>query len=181
VNDAGASASVGARGFRTQIGEAFVGQGAEAAHVNTVLGGYGSAVETAWVSALAQPSAGHTPFVTVLQPGLPVKPLTLFVNKAAIANDRHASLTWGAAQAGVAKGVADAVADGTVPAADADDRLLVAAVWVDPEAVDAALVFENNAASTLGALQAGARNAPTVDAVLAARDAPWNPYFRPRA
>jgi 5,6,7,8-tetrahydromethanopterin hydro-lyase len=167
--------------YRTQIGEAFVGDGAEAAHVNTVLGAYGGPVETAWVSALAQPSAGHTPFVTVLQPGLPTKPLTLFVNKAAIANDRHASLTWGAAQAGVAKGAADAVAHGTIDAREVDDLLLIAAVWVNPDASDAQLVFENNAASTLGALRAGARNAPALDAVLAARGAPWNPYFRPPA
>jgi 5,6,7,8-tetrahydromethanopterin hydro-lyase len=154
--------------YRTQIGEAFVGDGAEAAHVNTVLGAYGGPVETAWVSALAQPSAGHTPFA-------------LFVNKAAIANDRHASLTWGAAQAGVAKGAADAVAHGTIDAREVDDLLLIAAVWVNPDASGAQLVFENNAASTIGALRAGARNAPALDAVLAARGAPWNPYFRPPA
>jgi 5,6,7,8-tetrahydromethanopterin hydro-lyase len=44
-----------------------------------------------------------------VRPGLPAKPLTLFVNKAAIASDSHARLTWGAAQAGVAGGVLDDV------------------------------------------------------------------------
>jgi 5,6,7,8-tetrahydromethanopterin hydro-lyase len=167
----------GAAEFRTQIGEAFVGEGAEAAHVNTVLGALGGAVEAAWVSALAQPSAGHTPFVAVVQPGLPVKPLTLFVNKATIVDDRHGTLTWGAAQAGVAKGVADAVGDGTIADEEVDDLLVVAAVWVNPEARDEALVFENNAASTLGALRAGAAREPSIQTVLEARRAPWNAYY----
>src|SRR5438552_15692763 len=97
------------RTSRVLIGESYVGEGANAAHVNTVLGGRDGPVGAAWATALATPSHGHAPFVVVLHPGLPVKPFTLFVNKATIASDSHANLTWGAAQAGVASGVADAV------------------------------------------------------------------------
>lgn len=166
--------------FVTQVGEAFVGGGGEAAHLNTVLGARGGAVESAWATALATPSQGHVPFVTVLQPGLPVKPFTLFVNKAAIAGDRHAELTWGAAQAGVAQGVAEAVAQQVIAADRVDELLLIAAVWVDPKADDADRVFANNARATLEALIAGARRLPPIDAVLAARSEPFNPFFRPR-
>jgi 5,6,7,8-tetrahydromethanopterin hydro-lyase len=162
-----------------QLGESFVGEGAEAAHVNTVLGLREGPVGTAWATALASPSAGHAPFVVVLQPGLPVQPFTLFVNKAAIAGDRHGELTWGAAQAGVAAGVADAVADGVV-SGDLTQLALIAAVWVNPAATDADTVFANNRAATATALAAGAAGDPPVDAVLAQRDAAWNPYFRPR-
>ena len=70
--------------FTTQIGEAFVGSGPEAAHLNTVLGAKGGPVETAWVTALATPGPGHIPFVTTLRPGVPAKPMTLFVNKATL-------------------------------------------------------------------------------------------------
>jgi 5,6,7,8-tetrahydromethanopterin hydro-lyase len=84
------------------IGESFTGEGAEAAHVNTVAGFRNGPVGTAWATALATPSAGHAPFVAIVRPGLPAKPLTLFVNKAPIAGSRHGELTWGAAQAGVA-------------------------------------------------------------------------------
>jgi 5,6,7,8-tetrahydromethanopterin hydro-lyase len=164
--------------FVTQIGESFVGDGADAAHINTVLGARGGPVETAWAGALAQPAPGHTPFVVVLQPGIAVQPLTLFVNKATIAGDRHGTLTWGAAQAGVARGVADAVADGVVAASDAPELLLIAAVWVNPDATDERAVYENNAQATLGALRAGRDGLPTVADVLAARARPWNPYFR---
>lgn len=162
------------------IGESFVGEGAEAAHINTVLGHRAGPVGTAWATALATPSAGHAPFVTVLRPGLPVKPLTLFVNKAAIAGDEHGTLTWGAAQAGVAGGVADAVADGVIAAADVDDMVLIAAVWVNPAATDAGLVYANNRAATRAALQAGAESKPDLADLLAVRAQPGNPFYQPQ-
>jgi 5,6,7,8-tetrahydromethanopterin hydro-lyase len=162
------------------IGESFIGAGAEAAHINTVLGHRAGPVGTAWATALASPSAGHTPFVAVLRPGIPVKPLTLFVNKAAIAGAEHGTLTWGAAQAGVAGGVADAVADGIISASDADDLVLIAAVWVDPSARDADLVYANNRAATKAALQAGFQSRPDMTEVLAARAAPSNPFYQPK-
>ena len=121
---------------RTLIGEGFAGSGPNAAHVNTVLGRKGGPVETAWATALATPRQGHIPFVVVLRPNMPVKPATLFVNKADVRDDRHAALTWGAAQAGVAQGVLAAVADGVIPADEVDDLVLVAAVWVDWAADD---------------------------------------------
>ncbi|HEX9033559.1 MAG TPA: formaldehyde-activating enzyme [Streptosporangiaceae bacterium] len=159
------------------IGESFIGEGADAAHVNTVLGRRDGPVGTAWASALAAPRQGHTPFIAVLRPGIPAKPLTLFVNKAPIASPGHGRLTWGAAQAGVAAGVADAVVAGVIAAADCDDLVLIAAVWVNPEAADADLVYANNRAATIAALRAGADGAPDLTDVLAARDRPANPYY----
>jgi len=163
-----------------EIGEAFAGEGDEAAHVNTVLGPREGPAGTAFATALATPSAGHTPFLVVLRPSLPVKPFTLFVNKAAIASDAHATLTWGAAQAGVAGGVADAVAEGIVPRDHLDELALIAAVWVAPAARDAECVYRNNRAATRAALAAGRAREPATDAVLAARGEPWNPFFRPQ-
>ena len=46
-------------------------------------------------------------FVVILRPNLPVKPLTLFVNKAPMADEQHGNLTWGAAQAGIASSIAE--------------------------------------------------------------------------
>jgi len=115
----------------------------------------------------------------VLRPSLPVKPLTLFVNKAPVLDDAHANLTWGAAQAGVAGGVADAVADGIISEQAAEDLVLIAAVWVNPNARNAGLVYRNNRAATRNALQAGAQGTPKVADVLAAKDAPYNPFFTP--
>lgn len=167
----------------TQIGEAFEGEGAEAAHVNTVLGRKGGPVEAAWTTALATPRSGHAAFVTVLRPGLPVKPLTLFVNKAELGAGagEHSRLTWGAAQAGVASGVLWAVADDVVSAGNVDDLLLIAAVWVNPAAADEALVYRNNRRATRNALEDGLLRRPSLEQLLSLRDDPRNPYFSPPA
>jgi 5,6,7,8-tetrahydromethanopterin hydro-lyase len=162
---------------RVLIGESYVGTGVEAAHINTVLGSRSGVVGAAWTTSLATPSAGHVPFIAVLAPGIPVKPLTLFVTKAAAASEQHANITWGAAQAGVAGGVADAVAAGVISAAEAESLLLIAAVWVDPKAADADLVYANNRAATQAALAAGFSGGPSLDTVLAAAAAPANPFY----
>ena len=162
-----------------QIGESFIGSGADAAHVNVVLGDRSGPVGGAWATALATPSAGHIPFVVVAHPGLPVQPFTLFVNKATITNDTHARITWGAAQAGVAAGVIDALEAAiiTIPS----ELVLIAAVWVDPNAVSEDAVFTNNREATYGALSLAVAGLPAEDDVLAAKDDIWNPFFRPPA
>ncbi len=165
--------------FVTQIGEAFVGSGPEAAHLNTVLGAKGGPVETAWVTALATPRAGHAAFLTTVRPGIPAKPMTLFVNKATLEGPAHSTMTWGPAQAGVASGVLWAVAEGTVDADLLDDLVLIAAVWVNPEAVDEALVYDNNRTATRDALAAGAARTPSLDQALEYRDRALNAYYLP--
>ncbi len=164
-----------------QIGESFVGDGANAAHVNTVFGHREGPAGVAWATALATPSHGHVPFVTVLRPSLPVKPLTLFVTKAAPASDAHGLLIWGPAQAGIAAGIADALADGIIGADQAESHVVIAAVWVNPAADDAELVFSNNRESARTAIANGALSLPLVADVIAARNSPSNPFFTPRA
>ena len=112
------------------------------------------------------------PFVVVVKPNVPVKPFTLFVNKSAVdteKSERHARLTWGAAQAGVAAGVIGALGKGAVSESDADELLLIAAVWVDPKADDEELVYTNNEAATIAAV------------VVVGPDRPLSPRCSPRA
>jgi 5,6,7,8-tetrahydromethanopterin hydro-lyase len=164
-----------------QLGEGFAGDGPNAAHINTVLGSKNGPVGTAWTTALATPRLGHAPFVVVVRPNVPVKPFTLFVNKSAVdgeKNERHAQFTWGAAQAGVAAGVVAALRKGIVSETDADELLLITAVWVNPEADDEHTVYANNEAATHAALAAGRDGTPTVADILAA-GAPQNPFFSP--
>ncbi|MBF9072045.1 formaldehyde-activating enzyme [Streptacidiphilus fuscans] len=164
------------------IGESFVGAGPNAAHTNVVLGRKGGPVETAWATALASPSAGYAPFVAVLRPNVPVKPLTLFVNKAAATSELHQRATWGAAQAGLVAGIADAVADGAIPAADADALLLIAAVWVDPAVDDLDACFRNQRVAARQALAAAVAGTPTLAEVLAAAEqGPVNAFYTPDA
>lgn len=169
-----------------EVGEGFAGDGANAAHINTLLGRRDGPVGTAFATALATPSPGHVPFLAVWAPNVPLQPPTLFVNKASIDSDRHGTLTWGAAQAGVAAGVSEAIAarfDSTALA----HLVLIVAVWVNPEAHDEEAVFTNNRDATSAALRAGASvnssdatDASARSALAAFRtgQSPTNPYFR---
>ncbi len=161
------------------IGEGFSGDGVNAAHVNTMLGAKDGPVGVAWATALATPRAGHSSFVVVAAPNVPVKPMTLFVNKATVdaADESHGRLTWGAAQAGIALGVMNAHRKGVLRAGDAEDLVLIAAVWVNPAADDEEAVYTNNADAMLAALTAGRDDLPSVRTVLDVGE-PRNPYFR---
>jgi 5,6,7,8-tetrahydromethanopterin hydro-lyase len=159
------------------IGESYIGVGANAAHINTVLGPRDGPVGAAWVTALATPRAGFAPFVAIAQPGVAVIPPTLFVNKAAIDGELHGRLTWGAAQAGVARGAGLALDEGVIDRSQAGELVLIAAVWVNPAADDATAVYENNATATLEALRNGKAGGPRTDEFLAAARAPANPFF----
>ena len=163
-----------------KIGEGFVGDGPNAAHTNVVLGLRDGPVGIAWATALATPREGHVPFVAVAQPNVPVVPFTLFVNKAAIANDRHGELTWGAAQAGVAAGVGLAhhawIFEGDVDYVNS--LVLIVAVWVNPSADNEEIVFANNRDATFAALQQARDAGPEFNQALAAMANPSNPYFR---
>lgn len=160
-----------------RIGESFVGEGVNAAHINTVAGPRSGPAGVAWASSLGSPSEGHVPFVAVLAPSLPVKPMTLFVTKSAPESDAHGLMIWGPAQAGVAGGVADAVAAGHITAEEAEEHCIVAAVWVNPGADDADAVYRNNREATANALRNGLEGLPSLDAVLAARHRPANPFY----
>jgi len=148
-----------------------------AAHVNTVLGPREGPVGSAWVTALATPRPGFAAFVAIAQPGVAVVPPTLFVNKAAIDGETHGKLTWGAAQAGVARGVGLALEEGVIDRSEAGDLVLIAAVWVNPSADATQAVYENNVSATLRALRNGMSGGPGLDEFLAAARAPFNPYF----
>jgi 5,6,7,8-tetrahydromethanopterin hydro-lyase len=162
----------------TQFGEGSAGSGAEAAHTTTVLGARDGPVETAWATALAAPSSGFPRLVVNLRPGMPVQPLTLLVPKLALSDPR---LLLGAAQAGVAEAVASCVSDGVVDPYDAVHTLLLAAVWLDPLAVDEDLVFANQRSATKQALRSGAAGGrPLADVLEASAGGAWNLFFRDR-
>jgi 5,6,7,8-tetrahydromethanopterin hydro-lyase len=105
--------------------------------------------------------------------------MTLFVNKATLEGERHSTMTWGPAQAGVASGMLWAVADGIIAADQVDVLVLIAAVWVNPAAADESLVYENNRARTRDALAAGAQRLSTLTEALEFRDRALNAYYLP--
>jgi 5,6,7,8-tetrahydromethanopterin hydro-lyase len=116
------------------VGEAWSGDVPDGSHINVALARRGSRAAAAALTALAQPRPGHAPIVVCLGAGNAVRPVTIMTNKAPAVEERHSLITWGAAQLGIGQGVMDAVADGTLPAEQAGELVLLVAVWVDPDA-----------------------------------------------
>jgi formaldehyde-activating enzyme len=121
-----------------RIGEGWGGAPPNGSHVNVVLARRGSPTAAAAIGMLAHPAPGHTPVLVCVGPDQahyePVWPPTLMMNKATATEERHQTLTWGAAQLGIAQGVLDAVADGLLEASG--EIVVLVAVWVDPSAAD---------------------------------------------
>ena len=161
------------------VGEAFVGSGPNAAHINVLVGPRSGPVGTAWAGALASPTKGHLPYMVVLQPGIPVKPVTLFVNKADLRGDTHETMTWGPAQAGVAKGVQECLLEGDLPAEAENEWCVLVAVWVNWAADQADEVFANNYQAARQAVINAMAMLPARSEVAEAAQQVWNPYYKP--
>ena len=164
-----------------RIGEGWGGVKPNGSHVNVVLAQRGSPTAAAAVSMLAHPSPGHTPVLVCVGPDEahyePVWPPTLMMNKATAVDERHETMTWGAAQVGIAQGVLDAVADGVIEASG--DLLVLVAVWVDPRADDeTALCLANRAAvrKAIGTCVEG-RDPDSAARLVELRDSVTGPFY----
>jgi formaldehyde-activating enzyme len=172
---------VNAEALDGRIGEGWAGEAPNGSHVNVVLARRGSATFAAAVSMLAQPSSGHTPVLVCVgatpQEYEPVWPPTLMMNKATATDDRHQTITWGAAQLGIAQGVLDAVADGLLEASG--DLVVLVAVWVDPRAADETAVRVANRAAVRKALGicVEGRDPAAAAALVARRDTVTSPFY----
>jgi formaldehyde-activating enzyme len=163
------------------IGQGWGGTSPDGAHVNVVLARRGSATAAALLTAFASPSPGHTPVLVCVGPDQPsyeaVLPPTVMMNKATATEERHQTITWGAAQLGIGQGVLDAVADGLL-AADLDTLVFVS-IWVDAAASDETAVRRAGRAAVraaIGAAVAGP-DAAAVERLVRERDALANPFY----
>lgn len=161
------------------IGESFVGDGVNAAHINVMVGPRSGPVGQAWAGALASPTKGHLPFMVVLQPGVPVKPMTAFINKADLRGEQHEAMTWGPAQAGVAQGVQECLLEGVLPPEAENDWCVIVAAWVNWSADDAQTVYRNNLQAAKTAVTAAMGHLPDLATVRSAVRDVRNPFFAP--
>jgi formaldehyde-activating enzyme len=165
-----------------RVAEAWGGDaGANGSHVNVVLARRGTPTHAAMLGTLTTPTPGHTPIMVVVgedQPSYePVWPPTLMINKAAATEDLHVSLTWGAAQLGIAQGVLDAVADGLLE--PTDDVLVFVCVYVDPAGTDATAIRKANREATRKAIGVcvHGRDPAAARALVERRDEVTSPFY----
>lgn len=152
------------------IGDALIGEEPELAHIDLMIGDKEGPVGQAFATGMTQLSAGHTPLLSVIRPNLPTKPSALIVPKVTVKNMDQASQIFGPAQAAVSKAVADAVEEGIVPKEKADDLVIVASVFIHPQALDYNRIYRYNYGATKLALKRAMENFPAIDTVLDEKD-----------
>lgn len=152
------------------IGEALAGEGNEIAHIDLLIGDKEGPVGVAFANALARQSEGHNNLLAVLTPNLAVKPATVMVTKVTIKGMKQAVQMFGPAQAAVAKAVADSVADGVIPKADAEKLVIVCGVFIHPAAEEDKKIYDYNYQATKDAIANAMKGKPTAEEMLAGKD-----------
>ena len=126
------------------IGEALVGDGPELAHIDLVIGEKEGPVGTAFANALSQLSTGHTPLLAVVRPNLLTKPATLVIPKVTLKKDAQIREMFGPVQAAVAKAIADCVEEEVFGDCDIESLVILASVYLNPEAADYNRIYRYN-------------------------------------
>ena len=152
------------------IGEALVGDGAELAHIDLMIGEKNGPVGTAFANGLTQLSAGHTPLLGVIRPNLLPKPAVLIVPKVTLKHGEQVTQIFGPAQAAVSKAVADALEDGVFDGIDIEENVIVASVFIDPSAKDFNKLYRFNYGATRLALSRALDKFPDAATVLKEKD-----------
>lgn len=158
------------------VGESLVGEGNEVAHIDLIMGPRGSAAETAFANCLTNNKDGFTSLLAVVAPNLMCKPNTVLFNKVTIKGAKQAVQMFGPAQHAVAKAVADSVADGTIPADEADDLFICVGVFIHWDAADDKKIQEYNYRATKESIERAVAGSPRASEVVQKRDQVKHPF-----
>ena len=158
------------------IGESLIGDGNEVAHIDLMIGPRGGTAETAFAHCLTNNKDGFTGLLAVVAPNLMTKPATVMFNKVTIKGAKQAVQMFGPAQYAVAKAVADSVADGTIPEAEADDLFICVGVFIHWEAADDKKIQDFNYRAVKEALERAVTGKPTPAEVVAQRNSAKHPF-----
>ena len=130
------------------VGEALIGDGAEVAHIDLLMGDKEGPIGTAFAHAVSQLSAGHTPLLAVVRPNLLTKPVTLVIPKVTLKTMTQVNEMFGPVQAAVAKAVADCVEEGVFTEVDIENVVILASAFVHPDAMDYNKIYRYNYGAT---------------------------------
>lgn len=161
---------------RMLVGESLVGEGNEVAHIDLLIGPRGTPAESAFANALTNNKDGFTSLLAVVAPNLLTKPATVMFNKVTIKGAKQAVQMFGPAQRGVAMAVADSVADGTIPLAEADNLFISVGVFIHWLADDDGKIQDYNYQATREAIKRAVNGEPTAAEVVDRKGAAQHPF-----
>lgn len=157
------------------IGEALIGESPNLAHIDLIIGSKDGPVGISFANALSTPSKGHGGLLGTIRPNLLSKPVSLIVPKVTVSDMEDANKIFGPAQAAVAKGIADAVEEGLIPLNKVDDWLIIASVFIHPEAKDYRKIYQYNYGATKLAIQRALKSYPPIEKIFYDKDRAKHP------
>lgn len=134
------------------VGEALIGDGAELAHIDLLMGDKEGPIGSAFANSISQLSMGHTPLLAVVRPNLLTKPATLVIPKVTLRDMSQVNEMFGPVQAAVAKAVADCVEEDLFKGIDIESVVIMVSAFVHPEAKDYNKIYRYNYGATKLAL-----------------------------
>lgn len=149
--------------FSLRVGESLVGNRAELAHVDLLIGDKKGPVGEAYARSLTHPAKGCEGLQVILEPNMQVKPATVMIPTVKVQSLRQASLVYGPAQAAVAKAVMKCVEDGILPIDASEDLVIIVNVFVHPSASSRKRIFINNFKATRNAIRKAMEGLPTAE------------------
>ncbi len=152
------------------IGESLEGEGTELAHIDLMIGDKNGPIGTAFANGLSQLSAGHTPLLAVVRPNLLTKPATLIIPKVTLKKTVQVNAIFGAVQAAVAKAVADSVEEGVFDSVDIEDVVILASVYLHPDAADYNRIYRYNYGAMKQAIERAFAQFPNKETLLKEKD-----------
>ena len=158
------------------VGESLVGEGNEVAHIDLLIGPRGSAAETAFANCLVNNKDGFTSLLAVVAPNLLAKPATVMFNKVTIKDAKQAVQMFGPAQHAVAKAVANSVAEGVIPADEADNLFVCVGVFIHWDAADDKKIQVFNYRATKESIERAVNGDPKASEVVAKRNQVKHPF-----
>lgn len=161
---------------KTMVGESLVGEGNEVAHIDLLIGPRGGAVEAAFCNSLTNNKDGFTSLLAVVAPNLPCKPNTVMFNKVTIKGAKQAVQMFGPAQYAVAKAVADSVAEGVIPADEADDLFICVGVFIHWDAADDKKIQDYNYQAVKESIARAVAGEPKASEVTSKKDSAAHPF-----
>jgi bifunctional enzyme Fae/Hps len=130
------------------VGEALIGDGAELAHIDLLMGDKEGPIGSAFANAVSQLSHGHTPLLAVVRPNLLTKPATIVIPKVTLKDMSQVNEMFGPVQAAVAKAVADCVEEDAFKGIDPESIVIMVSAFVHPDAKDYNKIYRYNYGAT---------------------------------
>jgi bifunctional enzyme Fae/Hps len=152
------------------VGEALIGDGAELAHIDLLMGDKEGPIGAAFANSVSQLSMGHTPLLAVVRPNLLTKPATIVIPKVTLKDMSQVNEMFGPVQAAVAKAVADCVEEDAFKGIDIESTVIMVSAFVHPDAKDYNKIYRFNYGATKLAIHRALDKFPDVKTLVYEKD-----------